>query len=267
MLGRNVDLLRANRMMEPLRDQFMMRFYQWARVDANREHSQDFPYLGRIKSSSALRFMEYFGALSEQQKPIAMRAMVKRFHQKGATLSGDAIAPDEQTIIEGYLSWKQVRIPGTSKAAWDPCSKAERQLRELERAGSLEFKVNRGKLRGILVESLSPIIGERDQSWMAGDTWRHCLRIGDWLVLTCFDTGGRNRQLAYDHTICVREHVYLLERTSILSWLGISSQTEWDLVTNSELQDVADTLIHLCRHFLLALPDLLVGLPKPDIEV
>jgi hypothetical protein len=68
-------------------------------------------------------------------------------------------------------------------------------------------------------------------------------------------------QLSYHHRIHPAGSLHELETwISILSWLGITSMTNWDLLTAADMPEAAETLARLCAHFLQAVPTLLAGI-------
>jgi len=94
-------------------------------------------------------------------------------------------------------------------------------------------------------------------------------------VHTYVEVGGSYSQLWYRHTITPPDRYTRLDEASVdksaivywaansislLSWLGITSQTCWDLLTESDIPEAAETLSLLCSHFMQAVSDLLDGL-------
>ncbi|HXM97102.1 MAG TPA: hypothetical protein VN982_01365 [Candidatus Dormibacteraeota bacterium] len=99
--------------------------------------------------------------------------------------------------------------------------------------------------------------------------WTYHTQMGSWIVSTEIDTGGR-RNVGYDHSIGALETMHLQDRISVLSWMGISSQTDWMYLSEDEADEAAECLGQLCGQFLSAVPKLLEGLshdlPKLDVR-
>jgi hypothetical protein len=77
-------------------------------------------------------------------------------------------------------------------------------------------------------------------------------------VITHIDLGGRYN-LSYHHNIVDVDGQLLGEFISVCSWLGISSQTQWDAMLPNEEQLASKSVAGLCRHFLAALPQIVDG--------
>src|SRR5207247_1574195 len=92
--------------------------------------------------------------------------------------------------------------------------------------GDQSAKLNRGRFIKILKECLTPVLGREDR-WGGGGTWRYNTPIDSLRVETYLDTGGTHHQLCYSHRIIFSGHQTLIEQTSALSWLGLTSQTSW----------------------------------------
>jgi len=88
-----------------------------------------------------------------------------------------------------------------------------------------------------------------------------------WTLRTSFNFEGRFRQFEYWHSIVsdTRPHpqlspAILSNSISLGSWLGITSQTEWDHVLNEEVNRVCDSVMEFCQRFFNAGPNLLKNL-------
>ena len=108
-----------------------------------------------------------------------------------------------------------------------------------------------------MLSNSPPAAGE----WIGTGARRYTLQHGPWVVHTYVDTAGRTHQLCYDHRISAGNRSFLLERTSLLCWLGIAGQTDWSDVFDSDAEELVASFGKICRHFLNALPGLLNDLP------
>ncbi len=63
-----MDVREANENIQPVRDQFVLRFYRWALEESQREFSEGFPLVRQIKSLSAIRFLDFAERLDDREK-------------------------------------------------------------------------------------------------------------------------------------------------------------------------------------------------------
>jgi len=232
--------------------EFGKRYYQWALSDWKREIENDFPFLRSVKEKLVLKMME---ALDSNQRSTLAKALVKR-HQQPEILAqyGDTFTEEEKRFAQLYLEMVNGVVAGivpldddTKKYYHDPKS------------------LNRRKLKNRVITVLTPVLGEKYKNWGGREAWRYRTLIGPWELITYIDVGGRFHQLTYGHYIVAAEteHVRLAEAISLLSWLGISGQTDWEYLNDSDIQSTANTLAKICSHFLNTAPRLLEGLsPK-----
>jgi hypothetical protein len=97
-------------------------------------------------------------------------------------------------------------------------------------------------------------IGEYDP-WDLPNGWRYKLERGPFTVYTHLDLGGRNRQLMYYQAIHLRDKP-LYEWISLTAWLGFGT-ANFDLVTDSSLNEAAETVQKCALHFIVAVDSLL----------
>jgi hypothetical protein len=238
------------RRMTARQKEFTLKFYRWALKDAQREYSEEFPLLRRIKSTVILDYVDFVSKLSPDEKRILRVGMVKRVHAEGALLAGDKLTEREDELIERYLkrNIEHDRLLGPVRVASEAAAKRWEKLS----SGSKEYQIDRQKLRAALKKGLSPTLGERIETFGSNLEWAYPTPVGRWTVYTWVDTGGRLAQLSYHHTVSLAPHVYLVERTSILSWLGIPG-TYWDLMTNADIPHAVESVALLSSHFIKAM--------------
>jgi hypothetical protein len=242
-----MEISEANELLRPIRDDFLVRFYLWAKADSAREFSQDFPFLRRIRNEAAIRFVEFAGRLNHGEKRIFSGAMVKRFHTRAVELLNDQPSNAGLAIINLFTDWRR---------AQDGSAVTNRSV------------ANKIRFRRLLIKKLVPIMKDPIILHASHESWVHQQEVGQWLIRTCIDIGGR-KSLQYSHSISARESVPLLDNTSLISWLGISAG-DWPLVLAGEEESTANCLVDLCSHFLEAAPALLKGLvhdlPEPRVR-
>ena len=242
-----MNISEANQRLESVRDQFLVRFYAWAKLDAHRELSQGFPFIRQIRNLATLRFLGFVERLEERERSVFCSALLKRAHQRAVELEQSHLSEEEGALLHQYSQWNDAQV-------WE----LETQTR----------RVNRTRLRKILSKRLSPVFGVPNAVMSHPETSVYEAQIRCWTVRTQIDMGGR-RVLGYSHSIAAREFVHLHNNISILGWLGIS-QADWVYVEEQKQEELADCLARLCTHFLDSAEHLLEGLshnlPEPEVR-
>jgi len=232
---------------------FEERLYRWSLAEWRREINEGYPLLRRLKYSTARHVVLMMESFSKEHRWQMARALVKRFSPEGVHHCDEEFTEEDRRYIQMYLDMME-------KAIWIEAS--QRPIIALHPEPCLD-KLKRKPFRKLLVQRLTPILGadydhEGGLGWMAYETM-----VGPWKVRTSIDTGGRYHQLCYDHWILISERERLYEGASLLRWLGISSQTMWQELDNSEAEWAAESLVKIVKHFMDAVPKLLEGL-SPD---
>lgn len=244
------------RKMSAPQKEFAATFYRWAQRDAEREFSEGFPFLRRIKYTAVADYLGFVKKLSEGDKRLFRTGMVKRSHSQGVFLVGDSLTVAEQTLTEQYLNRNRVKDPLLGSVL--VLSRAqEKRAKELA-AGTKKYQIDRQKLRVALKEKLAPVLGSSTQNFGGKVLWRYSTAVGKWTVETWLDTGTRLTQFSYSHTVSLRPKVRLVEGTSILAWLGIHS-TSWDFLTDADIPGAAALVAEVSSHFLDAMSKLAGG--------
>jgi len=229
--------------------EFALKFYRWALEDAQREFSSGFPFLSRLKSSTAVDFLTFAERLSPSERDVLQVCMVKRFHEEGAFLAGDKLSPEEGKLIERFLK-RNVECSGSLGPVMVLSHSEAKRAKELA-SESKKYEIERGKLRAVLKEKLGPaVVGHMETREKTSTEWRYSTSVGKWQVHTAVDTGARVFQLSYSQMVSLRPDARLIEHASILSWLGIAGQTYWNLLTDADVPEAAELLTDLSAHFI-----------------
>jgi hypothetical protein len=242
-----MDVRESREALQPIRDQFQLRFYRWAREDSAREFREGFPFVRAIRNPTSLRFLEFVARLSEVERRALSSALVKRAHQRGVELSQDFPTADEDGILELYQRYSRI---GERPAA--------RSLKRSDQAA----------LRRVLRNKLPPVMGVPADVSHNREVWTFHKEIGCWTIRTWIDTGGR-RLLEYSHSINAHDSVPLHDNTSVLSWLGIT-HSRWSGSENSNAAEISECVIDAYLHFTSAasklLNELSHSLPEPQVR-
>jgi len=214
--------------------EFELRYYRWARADAEEELTRGFPRVGRINNMGAARFLEVVRGMAPDQQRRLMVALVKRFHRHVLSEIGESFSVEEERMVSGYLR-TTFKLPA-------PVPRIER------RALTKQVKA-----------ALIPIAGKVLPS--TATTWWHETAVQGWILRTSLDVGGRLEHLSYFHSIITPDNFSLAPNISFLSWLGITGTTSWTIDEEAHRENTVQMLAELCRTFVSALPSLLEGLP------
>jgi hypothetical protein len=243
--GETMDAVEANTKLQPVRDQFLVRFYQWARKDILRESREGFPFVRRIANPAASRFLEFAGSLRESDASAFYSGVVKQAHRRAVELLREFASLEEMSLLEQYRKYIRSAPPAA-------LPRSPRTIRM--------------KLRKALLSGLAPALGSPVEIFPDGAIWMYHTPIKCWTLRTNIDTGG-NRLAGYWHAIVAREPVFLHDHVSLLSWLGIG-QTDWIQAREEDYAGMVDCMVELHAHFSKAAARLLEGLSHdlPELE-
>jgi hypothetical protein len=236
--------------MAPTLEEFEVRLYKWALLDAKREVDENFSLLRRARSELTTEFLHFAEPLSAEDRLSLLYAHVKHRHEKAVRLTGHTLSPREENL---YNEKKLARRFGVSKDS--------RAFRHQDRT-----QVAKKMLRMVLMDKLKDgSLGEYDP-WDPSDSneWRYRHKVGHWIVETYIDVGGAIHQLSYSHAVKSPEDVTFIMH-GLASWFGGVGNHYWNMLTNENLSEAIDDLRLICQHFLNAVPSLLAGLEPPTL--
>lgn len=233
--------MQATEELQPARDEFLIRFYGWAKEFSQHEFSHGFPLVSQIRNPSAARLVSFAALLNVGERKLLCHALLKRFHPRAAKLANDLPSSEEEAILRRYSAARKA-FPIDSFS---------------EKAQSLP----KTRLRKMLLNKLRVVLGDPIDS-PDHDEWEYRVHFDCWNVSTRIDIGGR-RVLGYEHAIRASESVFLHRQISVLSWMGIASQTDWVSMSEAEQEKTLESIGHLCKLFMDTAPMLLKGLSCP----
>lgn len=237
-------------------NQFHVRYYSWSMHQTLKEAARDFPLLRKVRSRHSFKFIEFVETLSNPERQSLCSGLVKKFHKIGVNQSRVDLTAAEQALVNAYLTLDVIDMAG-KKAQLPHASKHEEQLREI-----LDEQPH------ITIEACVEV--KRILTVNLHDSGRHYLVDPDGAVRlsrplprgkfsTTIDFGGRLGRIAYWHTAHFND-VVVQNQISICSWMGISSQTVWDLYTPRDAMDVAASILSLIDFFDHESESLVTGL-------
>jgi hypothetical protein len=200
---------------------FALKFYTWAQESFQRELAQDFPLLSRVDDSAAVRIIQFMRTLSPHLRSVLASGLVKRFHSDAVRTLDIAPTDQEASLVKAVLD---APIPLPSLAKWAKAA-----------------------MRQSCDEEVSPVFGRKNLPWHR-NICEVSETIGELHVSTMIDVGSTINKLSYEHTIVFPEGSEF-PRVSILSWLGIAFETDWNLATDPVT--AAKALRGVCEHFLI----------------
>ena len=229
-----------------LRDIFAVRFYQWAKQDALREINDGFPFLKTIKGSIPMRHLEIMEALHPDKCLRFAIARVKLSHPKAVEITGEFQTPEEKDLIQEYCNLAR------------QSSQFENEIWRQRYFGSGPIKKVNKKKFAVLLENELARTFENSTLQQGANIIAIETQVGNWTVSTRVRSGQPPGYLQHIRAI---EPVYLVEAVSMLSWMGICSQTDWNLLlTDEDAAQATKSITSICLHFTQAVPGLLDGL-------
>lgn len=254
---------RAVGLMEPLRNEFASRYYDWCLEESAREQRAGFPGIRAISSYVSLLFLEFAASCDEREVRDLMVGGIKTWQPRAVAagrLSLSAAEDAAQGRFKDY-STEQIVADGEQPLQVMRVSRREREIREQERLGRTTTLIAAKQWRSALCEQLNPLLGRPERSRSGIE---YVTKVGPWFVQTRLDWDGR-AQLNYAHWITPRRRLdscptQLVNSIGPMSWCGIHRDTTFDLVQLHELDATAWAVAGFCSRVLEALPRLLAGL-------
>jgi hypothetical protein len=223
--------------------------YRWARQTFENEIHGEFPLLGLFERGIVPRLLAFFKSLSIEEQLRYAGALVRRRNTEAVIELGEAPPVEDRHLI--YECREVISIPTASELERDlhcdvPVIERGRDARE--------------KLRCSLIDALYSVLGHPAEK-RGEDRWIYRTHVQGWSIETEIDTGGHSHALSYHHKVQANLGPCVKSDISLLSLLGISSQTSWCDVRWSECSTTARALSRLCAEYLNAKGDLL---PQPS---
>lgn len=244
--------------MAKIEDEFALRYYLWSQKEFIREITEGFPYLNYFKNGSAYWVVQMMLKMPVEEQYFFGQALVKRFHPRAIQLTGEEITEREQSLYDKYRT-----------LAFGP-TPAEIKMRE-ERSFGKRLVLN----RSLLSKSIKSVFEREKFGRLERQPGSLCVitTIGRWTVRTRIEMNLRAASLRYNHQIySIMQNgstqsreledslLSLAKLISLNSWLGISSETAWYDLTESEFPTASHQLATLVGHFLAVASKLLSAL-------
>lgn len=234
--------------------EFYRRYYLWCLEEWKRELAGN---LSRLRSFEEQCYGDVIIRVLNEIPPDEVwdfcKALVKRFFPDKLHLWGETITDRDQAYVQLYFDM-------IDRKHLEPVFHSTTQEEFLEEMKKqILAKTSRKVVRKKVIDSLYPVLGDiAEKHGTVG--WVYETKIGPWNLRTWIDTGGRSRQLSYDHSIVCPEKCLLIEGVSFLQWLGIhGGGMDWDNITDDNVDSIIAGMTDLIKHFVDAAPKLLEG--------
>ncbi len=163
-------------------------------------------------------------------------------------------------------------------------SSLEQQIAERKRAGEKIKFMSKRKLLKRMAEKFQDAFGnecvETDRVLEVDPSLAFEMKCCGWILTTHFWFGHGASLINYSHSIASEisfeqqgqngtymGRLVLASSLSFSAWLGITSQIQWEYLTDEDVDPACDAVIKHCRHFVKVLPKLLKGLEFEKITL
>jgi hypothetical protein len=189
----------------------------------------------------------------------------------------EAIRPDAlNTFGEPYFN-DEKSLRSRLEAAFSSIPVTfEEELAARKQAGEKVKFASKAKIRRVMTAKFKEAFGTQCfgmESVEEEDEPSFQMKNDGWIISTHFWFGRRESLLNYSHAIATEAafeqqgeagpyvgQFGIAGLISVCAWLGICSQTNWEYLTNNDLETACDTAIGQCRRFFDVAPKLLAGL-------
>jgi hypothetical protein len=227
---------------------FMDRYYRWAMNERAEELASDFARLRAMTdSSAATALLQCLDGLDAEQRRLYASALLEYRSPFGEAQQGRLRAEQGEVLnhVMEVVNHVMNESLGIQMRQWELRFPGPKRPRNLRRC-----------IRAVLDPLLGPPM-EDAEGGLVELTYKNLLPSGH-VLRTEVDLAGRRHHLAYSHRLVEPSGGHYTHQSfSLFSWLGLSGETSWDLVTVETAPAVAEQLRGLCAHFLAALPAML----------
>jgi hypothetical protein len=231
---------------------FAGRYYPWAGSEFEREIAEGFPNLGLFNAGESRTVLDFMRGLDTLSRLELARGLLKRFHPEGVKILGETVSDVEKSLVAQLDDFRLIK---NAKSMVDSGIKL----------------ANKAKLRKTMLAKFKSEFGaqcsELELVGLDPELDFH-MECRGWVLKTHFEFNGKHRQLQYWHDIISptvikpnRVPAMTLDQfISINGWLGVCSQTQWEYITQEDIELACNAAIKFCGRFFGIAPRLLEGL-------
>ncbi len=241
--------------------QISIRLYCWAILDTQREVGQDYPFVRSIQNYTTQTYLNYVEQLSRQERLDLAVILVKNAHSVAVKSLGVVITEDDKEAISRYRDFAKTNYPDYLNSL---------RRRECETC----TPTNKTNFFRDITTELEAAFGcsvKKNEQFKCSVT----IPIGSWFLKTSVEllSGTEGWPRYYQYILKKLEEPVALAQlpshkvTSMLFWLGIHSETVWDTPFEVDTQPALKSVVAVCQHLPLALPDILDGLEPVSFDI
>jgi len=254
-----------------IKQQFEIRYYLWATSEFEREIDELLPSLRLFQFGPVRELHHFMQKLDRDEQLNLAHSLLKRFHPEAVMALGENCSTEEESLRYRLDEFR--RNPSGDINAGFAAKRCATEIKFASKRQLLKLMAQQfqNKFEGRCIESERTIQGDPRLEFQ--------MNCCGWSVFTYFWFGQRESLIEYGHTISseivldqhgpqgtYRAPFVISSMISFCSWLGISSQTQWQYLTIEDAGLACDTVTKLCGHFFEVAPKLLKGLEFDKIE-
>lgn len=238
------------------KQEFSVRYYLWSVSEFEREINEAFPSLGLFNAGPSRNVLQFMRQLNGTGRRTLAHSLLKRFHPDAVSALGEQMSDDEKSLLSQL---DEFRLIENAKSVSKGMVGSEIKL------------VNKGKLRRMILAKFKSAFGHQcfDLELVGLDPELiFKMKCCGWILETRFEFKGKHRQIHYWQDIVSPTVIepyrapamIVAQFISFDAWLGISSQTQWEFLTNYDAEPACDAAIKFCGRFFEVAPKLLKSL-------
>lgn len=243
--------------------EFQIRYYLWATAEFEKEIHESFPNLRLFKGGSIWKLYQFMQRIDGGKQLALAHSLLKRFHSDAVKTLGESCSDEESSLRDELDDFRR-----------NPLG-LEAEIPARRSAGEKIKFVSKSKLRKVMVSKFRGAYGSQCIKMEIGEEWDPLfdMKCCGWIISTQLWFGRRESLISYNHSIVSETRIHhpenpgitapamkLKQLISFSSWLGICSQTQWEYLTDDDVEPACDAAIKLCGHFFEVAPKLLKGL-------
>ena len=214
---------------------------------------------------------QFVQQLQKEGQPDLAEFWIKRLRNDAANVPSVGFFHDDKSMLS-QLSAVLQRIPLSF----------EEQVTVRKKAGEKFRFAGKRKLQNVITEKFKSAFGDQcihhDYDDIGDPHTNFEMKCCGWILSTHFWFGRGNNLINYCHGISSPTKIHhercseitapaliLGQMISLSSWLGLTSQIQWEYVFSEEVETTCDAVIQQCRYFIEVAPKLLKGLESENV--
>ncbi|MGH7951238.1 MAG: hypothetical protein ACREFE_04880 [Limisphaerales bacterium] len=272
--------------------EFKIRYYLWSISEFETEITSSFPNLRLFKTGAVWALHQFMQQLDRNNQIVLAHSLLKRFHSDAVKALAESCSNEEKSLRDQLDDFRR-------KSGVDEVNNQEKERKQKKRKFVSKRKLQKviaEKFREAYGSQMVKMpIGEGLES---SDPFFYTSGGGGWVIYTQFwFVWFGCRVIGYNHCIqseAIKIHrpdnsnipdaikkskqfkplvehlaqkpefkvpvLTLAQQISFGSWLGITSQMQWQYLTEEDVEPVCSAVIKFCGRFFDVAPKLLKGL-------